>query len=241
MDVSFGEPTPSEGEETAIVDGEPARVLSNAQIMSGKLLGRGMTAPGRDLVDIAAWGVVDPEALEVAVNGLDDESANAMLRLYEEMDRGYAKEVGDLEGVPPGLDPVRRDPLRYAAKAIHSARYERVKIRTRSGAGEVETITLAGSRRRRYKDARALQRGMEQNGFNAFLTAQVGEARSPGRDGPHALERAGHDGADRAAGTAEDGARAAAGGRVAGNGTSSARGVQGTRPGRRTKASGRAR
>ena len=173
VDVSFREPTPAEGEETAIVDGEPARVLSNAQIMSGKLLRRGMTAPGRDLVDIAACGVADPEALEVAVNGLDDESANAMLRVYEEMEENYANEVGDLEGVPPGLEPVLRDPSRYAAKAVHSARYERVRIRTRCGAGEVETTTLAGSRRRRYKDAQALQRGMEQDGFNAFLRAQV--------------------------------------------------------------------
>ena len=47
VDVSFGQPTPTEGEKTAIVDGEPTRILSNAQILSGKLLGRGMTAPGR--------------------------------------------------------------------------------------------------------------------------------------------------------------------------------------------------
>ena len=72
VDVSFDSPSPHGGEETAIVDGEPTVVLSTAQIMSGKLWGRGMHGPARDLVDIAACGKVDPAALEVAVNGLPD-------------------------------------------------------------------------------------------------------------------------------------------------------------------------
>ena len=173
VDVSFGEPTPSEGEETVIVDGEPARVLSNAQIMSGKLLGRGMTAPARDLVDIAACGVADPEALEIAVNGLDDEKASAILRVYEEMAEDYAKESANLEGVPPGLEPVLEDPTGYAGKAVRTARYERVEMRTRGGAAEIETTTQAGTRTRRYEDAERLQQGMERDGVNAFLTAQV--------------------------------------------------------------------
>ena len=173
VDVSFGEPTPLEGEETAIVDGEPARVLSNAQIMSGKLLGRGMTAPGRDLVDIAACGVADPEALEIAVNGLDDEKANAILQVYDEMAEEYAKETADLEGVATSLEPVLEDPTGYAGRAIRTARYERVEMRTRAGAAEIETTTQAGTRTRRYEDAERLRQGMERDGFNAFLTAQV--------------------------------------------------------------------
>ena len=173
VDVSFGEPMPAGGEETAIVDGEPARVLSNTQIMSGKLLGRGMTAPGRDLVDIAACGIADPEALEIAVNAVDDEKANAILRVYDEMAEDYAKETRDLRGVPASLEPVLENPTGYAGRAIRAARYERVELRTRGGAAEIETTTETGTRTRRYKDAQRLQQGMERDGVNAFLTAQV--------------------------------------------------------------------
>ena len=173
VDVSFNQPTPAEGEKTAIVDGEPARILSNAQILSGKLLGRGMTAPARDLVDIAACGVADPEALEIAVNGLDDEKANAILRVYEEMAEEYAKDTTGLEGVPTGLEPVLKDPTGYAGKAVRTARYELVEMRTRGGAAEIVTTTRAGTRTRRYEDAEKLQHGMERDGVNSFLTAQV--------------------------------------------------------------------
>ena len=173
VDVTFGQPTPAEGESTALVDGEPARVLSNAQIISGKLLGRGMTAPPRDLVDIAACGAADPEALEIAVNVVDNERAEAILHIYEEMAEAYAKEARRLEGVPEGLRPVIEDPAGYAGRAIRNARYERVEIRTRGGAAEVETITRTGTRTRRYGTAEELQRGLERDGVNAYLTAQV--------------------------------------------------------------------
>ena len=103
VDVSFGKPMPAEGEHAAVVDGEPAIVLSTAQIMSGKLQGRGMTAPGRDLLDIAACREADPEALEIAVNGLPDENVRAVLKVYQEMETAYAKETARLEGVPKGL------------------------------------------------------------------------------------------------------------------------------------------
>ena len=173
VDVSFGKPTPSEGEQTAVVDGEPALVLSTAQIMSGKLQGRGMTAPGRDLVDIAACKEADPEALEIAVNGLPDETVQAILKVYQELETAYAKETAGLEGVPDELRPVLENPTGYAGNAIQDARYERVDIRTRGGVVEIETATREGSRVRSYESAEQLQAGMERDGINAFLAAQV--------------------------------------------------------------------
>ena len=86
-----------------MVDGEPAVVLSTAQIMSGKLQGRGMTAPGRDLLDIAACRQADPEALEIAVNGLADETVQGILKVYEELEDAYAKQTAALTGVPDAL------------------------------------------------------------------------------------------------------------------------------------------
>lgn len=173
VDVSFGKPTPAEGEQTAVVDGEPALVLSTAQIMSGKLHGRGMTAPGRDLLDITACREADPEALEIAVNGLSDQDVRAILKVYKEMEAAYAKETVGLEGVPDGLRPVLENPTGYAGNAIQDAKYERFEIRTRGGMAEIETATPEGTRVRTYESAEQLQRGMERDGINAFLTAQV--------------------------------------------------------------------
>ncbi len=173
VDVSFGKPTPAKGEQSAVVDGEPALVLSTAQIMSGKLQGRGMTAPGRDLLDIAACREADPEALEIAVNGLPDVTVQAILKVYQELETAYATETAGLEGVPEGLRPVLENPTGYAGNAIQDARYERVDIRTRGGVAEIETATREGSRVRTYESAEQLQAGMERDGINAFLAAQV--------------------------------------------------------------------
>ena len=173
VDVSFAKPTPAEGEQGAVVDGEPALVLSTAQIMSGKLQGRGMTAPGRDLLDIAACREADREALEIAVNGLPDENIRAILKVYQELEAAYAKETAGLEGVPDGLKPVLENPTAYAGNAVQDARYESFEIRTHGGVAEIETATREGGRVRTYQNAEELQAGMERDGVNAFLTGQV--------------------------------------------------------------------
>ena len=176
VDVSFDAPTPRGGETTAIVDGEPTSVLSTAQIMSGKLWGRGMHGPARDLVDIAACGKADPEALEIAVNGLPEKSLNAILTIYKETERQYRKEAGQLEGVADELAGVIDNPTAYANNAILAAKYARFEIRTHDGAVEIETTTSEGTRTRRYDSAEALQAGLERDGANAFLEAQERDA-----------------------------------------------------------------
>ena len=173
VDVAFAQPTPAVGERAAVVDGEPALVLSTAQIMSGKLQGRGMTAPGRDLLDIAACSVADPEALEIAVNGLPDGNVRAILKVYQELEAAYSTETAALEGVPEGLKPIVDNPTAYAGNAIQDARYESFEIRTRAGVAEIETATREVARVRTYGSAEELQAGMERDGVNAFLTAQV--------------------------------------------------------------------
>ena len=178
VDVSFEKPTPAEGEQAAVVDGEPALVLSTAQIMSGKLQGRGMTAPGRDLLDIAACREADREALEIAVNGLPDENIRAILKVYQEMEAAYAKETAGLEGVPDGLKPILENPTAYAGNAVQNARYESFEIRTHGGVAEIETATREGGRVRTYQNAEQLQAGMERDGVNAFLTGQVRDQRA---------------------------------------------------------------
>lgn len=176
IDVSFAPPRPRGSERTTIVDGEPAVVLSTAQIISGKLSGRGMHAPARDLVDIAACGEAEPEALEIAVNALPEKSLDAILSIYAETAEQYAADASELEGMADGLQPVVDDPAGYASNAIITAKYERVEIRTRAGTAEIETTTALGARTRAYGSAEALQQGMEREGINTFLNAQYRDA-----------------------------------------------------------------
>ena len=178
VDVSFDAPKPRGGEETTIVDGERTVVLSTAQIMTGKLCGRGMHGPARDLVDIAACGKADPAALEIAVNGLPEKNLDAILSIYKETREQYAKEAAELEGVAEELKPVIENPTGYATNAIITAKYERVEIRTRDGAAEVETATREGTRTRAYETAEKLQEATEREGIDAFLTAQYRDAEA---------------------------------------------------------------
>ena len=172
VDIRFEAPAPGGGETTAIVDGEAAWVLSTAQIMSGKLWGRGTNAPARDLVDIAACGEADPEALEIAVNGLGEARLNAILTIYKEIEDQYGQDAGGLEGVCAELAAVIDKPTTYANNAILAAKYARVTIAAREGAVRIETTTSRGTRSRRYDSARELESGAERDGINAFLEAQ---------------------------------------------------------------------
>ena len=75
--------------------------------------------------------------------------------------------------MPDALKPVIENPTGYAANAIQDARYERFEIRIRGGIAEIETTTRDGTRVRTYDSAEELQTGMERDGINTFLTAQV--------------------------------------------------------------------
>ena len=172
IDVSFNRAEPSGDERNAIVDGEATLVLSTTQIMTGKLSGRGLEGPARDLVDIAACGRADPAALEAAVNALPEEMLNAVLTIYKERKGEYAIEARELEGIAAGLKRVIENPAAYAGDAIIAAKYTQFEIRTTTDGVEVQTWTSRGTRSRRYETAERLRDGLERDGLNAFLTAQ---------------------------------------------------------------------
>lgn len=172
IDISLNPPTPKAGEHTAVVDGVPILILSNAQIMAGKLTGRGMNSPVRDLFDIAVCAKADPEALEVAVNLLPDEDADSILKIYELTSAQYANEASDLEVVAQELKPLCENPAPYARNAILDAKYREMTLRTADGTAEATTRTGFGERCRHYRTAEELADGMERHGFNGFLQAQ---------------------------------------------------------------------
>ena len=179
IDINLRAPTPEKGERIAVVDGEETAVLSNAQIMTGKLKGRGMSSPGRDVFDIAVCRRADPEALEIAVNAVDDVTLDGILTVYTITREQYKTETRELEGVPEGLTPIQDDPVGYANDAILESRYERLALRTVDGSAEIETRTAGKQERTRtYRSAEELAEGMERDGINAFLEAQYRNAQA---------------------------------------------------------------
>lgn len=179
IDINLRAPTPEKGERIAVVDGEETAVLSNAQIMTGKLKGRGMSSPGRDVFDIAVCRRADPEALEIAVNAVDDVTLDGILTVYTITREQYKTETRELEGVPEGLTPIQDDPVGYANDAILESRYERLALRTVDGRAEIETRTAGKQERTRtYRSAEELAEGMERDGINAFLEAQYRNAQA---------------------------------------------------------------
>ena len=173
IDINLRAPTPEKGEQIAVVDGEETTVLSNAQIMTGKLKGRGMTSPGRDLFDIAVCRMADPAALEIAVNAVDDMTLDGILTVYQVTQEQYKTEAMELKGVPAELRPIQENPVGYASNAILESRYERVAVRTVDGKTEVHTRTAGQRERTRtYESAEEIVEGMERDGINAFLEAQ---------------------------------------------------------------------
>lgn len=67
LDLCALDPAPGAGHAAALVDGEPAVVLSNAQILCGKLR-RATRSPVRDVFDVLVTGRLDPHGLAVAAN-----------------------------------------------------------------------------------------------------------------------------------------------------------------------------
>ena len=181
INVTFGTPTPKTGEAEVILDGKHATILNTAQIMSGKLNGRGMTAPVRDLYDIAVCRLADPEALETAVNSVPDEKLNAILTIYRSLEHEYRGDAVDIENVPEALQPIRADPTGYARNAILESRYTRVGIRTENGRVSIETETHQDNRTVAYDDPDTLLDAMERRGFNAFFNAQERSAETIGQ------------------------------------------------------------
>ena len=71
LDLVEMDPQIRVGHMPAEVDGVPMEVYANAQILCGKLAGRGNVLPERDIFDFAVAAQLDEDALSAAVNHLD--------------------------------------------------------------------------------------------------------------------------------------------------------------------------
>ena len=129
IDLAAIDPRPELGHAEALVDGCPEIVLSNTQILRGKLE-RAQQMKPRDLFDIATAAREDPAALSSALNMLPDartsaiawawsESGHEIRTAYIEDQRLWTSDRHRLES---------RELVDRAVDALHDHRYRRLQV-----------------------------------------------------------------------------------------------------------------
>ena len=117
-------------EEVVEIDGERETVLTNAQILRGKLE-RTNRAITRDAFDIVTAAKLDPRSLEIAVNAIGKKACANTCKQIESHSDYYARDIRErtaLTGVPSELE---EDPDTLAKKTSHALkahRYRRLAI-----------------------------------------------------------------------------------------------------------------
>ena len=173
LDVSKLQPRPAGAQRTAIVDGEPFVVLSNAQILHGKME-RAARAPVRDVFDVVKADQLDPDALTVAVNARTRIAAQLVCMSWEKANSRFGREADEeLRGVPESMQD---DPERLglsAAAAAQGALYRRVALHTDGDRTVIETETRNGRPNRIELAPDQLDRGFALNGLNDYFYYNV--------------------------------------------------------------------
>lgn len=169
LDLCALDPTPGEGHAVALVDGEPAVVLNNAQILCGKLR-RANRSPVRDLFDIVVAEKLDPHALAIAANNRTARDVEAIAAGWQASNPVFAYNAPlDLSGVRPEFAYDLTSLGHAAAAALTGARYERVRIYTDGDVGFVETTTRNGAEREFTVEPACVDEVFEANGLNEYL------------------------------------------------------------------------
>ena len=190
LDLAKRQPVPAVGHKTAIVDGKPATVLTNVQILNGKLLNRALDPPVRDVYDVAVCGIEDSISLEIAVNGIYEAAIDSRIlgwKMNREKHAEYAAE--QILYVPTRLQTVKAKPAQYAIRAAERALYYRVTIAADRGLVHVRTNCAEASRTRSYRNASELEVGFETAGINNFLRAHGKNPRVIRQEATAALNR----------------------------------------------------
>ena len=129
VDLSAGEPVPLEPVRLASVDGTVAAVASNRQILTGKLRGRALRAPVRDLIDLAVTASRDRRACEGAINAGFEETLRAIPFAWEHQREAYRLAARDDRAlVADEWAAVVEDPARFALEAVRTLTWRRIDV-----------------------------------------------------------------------------------------------------------------
>ena len=195
IDLTVLRPIPPEGQHEAVVEDQPEMVLTNMQILAGKLE-RAEAVLVRDIVDVLVSAERDRAALAGAVSLLPHTSAAAIAHAW----RSANKELADeFPTEIHKLDPeIRLNPKKLgsdAADALLAHRYRRVAmaidvdekeltIAKTIASGPLPTERYATSDAARAIVASGISGYLNSHGpiSGAALIAQIGEGHGKGRE-----------------------------------------------------------
>ena len=169
LDLCALDPTPGEGHVDVLVDDKPAVVLSNAQILCGKLQ-RATRSPVRDVFDIVVAGKLDPHALAIAANTRTARDIEAISAAWQTADPVFTYNAPlDLSSVQPQFAGDMTRLGHAAAAALSGVRYQRVRVYTDGNVGFVETRSRNGAERKVTVEPARIDEVFEANGLNHYL------------------------------------------------------------------------
>lgn len=177
LDIMRSVPSPSVGHASASVDGRPCLVLSTTQILTGKLEGRGLKCPARDLYDFVSAERRDPAALERAVNAIDPDALNDVLVMWAVREEKIVHEAeATLRPMAPDSSLVLTpdELVKRAADAMLGASYTRIDAQPAAGDRPpmVVTATGNGTVRETPVPTGTAERVLEATGLNKCLAAR---------------------------------------------------------------------
>ena len=163
------EPDIACGQRGVLVEGRIETVLSNAQILRGKLQ-RAEHKLARDVYDVNKAATRDPKSLEIAVNVIAPERLDAIALDWMV---GYGK-IGSnaherLRGAPRNEEQDYYRLGTNGARAIVEAQYDSLQVRVEDAKIIVEAVTKRGDRRRMTMTASEAETRFEAYGINGHL------------------------------------------------------------------------
>lgn len=174
IDVFEGPSVPSRGGGKYLIAGRREDVLSNAQILTGKILGRGLRSPVRDLYDIAVAARADRRALEIAINNTQKTSTVAAVEGWREARTKYLEDAdARLEHVPPEYRSIKENITEEAENAVRGLWYKELRIEWSDRRTLTFTSTTEDGRRRKTRGeaetAEEIEEIYEKNGFKYWF------------------------------------------------------------------------
>ena len=161
------------GQCEADVDGSKAKVLSTAQILTGKLMRRGIRPPVRDLYDVSVADTMDRASLTIAVNAMPDRSFSKIISSWTARKEFYERAAGEeLLGVPGKYEHIKAAPAQHAADVARANRYTGMSISVSGNRVIVATTNRNGIRQRIYESIGGVREGFDRDGIHAALEAR---------------------------------------------------------------------
>ncbi len=135
LDLTEMDPEIRVGHMEALVDGRPIEVYSNAQILCGKLAGRGNMLPERDIFDFAVAAALDVDALSAAVNHLDADYRREIVHRIRARADQYRHSVRTvIDPTDTRWNSLLDDAPAVASAAIDAAAFDTVTVAYGDGA-----------------------------------------------------------------------------------------------------------